>query len=114
MEGGKGKSVVLIGCFCLVFSGSGCGVKLVPFPSPEREANAGGGWAKIEAQDIGFTAREGKLKNCPSYWDRQLIPFAVKIENRKGEAVSVRPGDFILRDENDRQYQPIDPIPQAA
>jgi len=102
------KSLLITGLIIWGLSGGGCAPKLLPLSPAASPDLARSGFGRVESPALGFAARQGELEHCSPGWDKLLIPLEVRIENRTEERFSIQPEDFILRDENGRQYQAVD------
>jgi len=108
------KGLLLTGLILWAGMGGGCTPKLLPLPPAPTPELARAGFGQAASPQLVFAARQGEVEPCKPGWDKLFIPLEVRIENRSGERLSFQPEDFILRDENGRQYQAVEARELAA
>ncbi len=99
----------LLFAFFAVFSLWGCGVAVVPKPTPSAVLNPADN-SLTEAKDgVSVTARVQDLEVAPYEMVDNITSFYIVIDNGSGQEISLPLESFLLIDDEGNQYRPIEP-----
>jgi len=95
--------------FLAVFALSGCGVAVVPKPTPSAILNPADNSLTEVKGGLSVTARVQDLEVAPYRMVDNITSFYIVIDNNTGHDVSLPLESFLLVDDGGNQYRPIEP-----